>query len=91
MKSHMDGTHKEMILGQYSPGSRYNGRFSRAAPDCNCPQISTSSVFAMDHSKTADGEMYFVDKTTSNIMASDLSGCNCRIVVNATGMYGQLG
>lgn len=85
----MDGTNKMTVVGYI--GSYQRARARRAAPGCNCPVMGLTSVFGMDHSLTNRSELYTVEKATSSIWASDLEGCKCRLVVNATGREEELG
>ena len=83
MRAPMDGSHSATIVG-YQADYRH-ARARRAAPDCDCPGMAVTPVFAMDHSRTTTSEIYTIQKRTGSIWAADLHGCRCRLVVNATG------
>ena len=85
----MNGFNKVIVVGY--GGSYHHARARRAAPGCNCPGMAVTSVFVMDHSQTNDNEFYTVEKTSGSVWAADLDGCNCRLVVNATGRQDELG
>lgn len=55
-----------------------------ASNDCNCPenpQVAKSFIIDMTSSFQ---ELYWVDPWVHQILASDMNGCKCRIVVDAT-------
>ncbi|KAL0880126.1 hypothetical protein ABMA27_002609 [Loxostege sticticalis] len=52
--------------------------------DCNCPenpQVAKSFVIDMT---TSHQELYWIDPWVHQILAADMNGCKCRVVVDAT-------
>ncbi|CAG9787794.1 unnamed protein product [Diatraea saccharalis] len=51
---------------------------------CNCPenpQVAKSFVIDMS---TSNQELYYIDPWVHQILAADMNGCKCRVVVDAT-------
>jgi proto-oncogene tyrosine-protein kinase ROS len=63
-----------------------NSRNKRALNEtCNCathPRVS--NAIAIDRSNYGKSELLWVDSKYGRIMASDMSGCHCRILINST-------
>lgn len=52
--------------------------------DCNCPENpQVAKSFIIDMSSSFQ-ELYWIDPWVHQILASDMNGCKCRIVVDAT-------
>ena len=60
-----------------------NTRMKRAVNSaCDCPPSSqVSSAMAIDLSQNGDTEVIFVDTNTLNLLASDMHGCQCRVLL----------
>ncbi len=82
MKSQMNGNEVTPIF----VGANSHQRVKRDS-SCNCPDLSVTTVFAMDHTQKQDTELYIVEADTGSIWASDVTGCHCRRVVNGTGNH----
>lgn len=52
---------------------------------CNCPENpQVSRSFVIDISNVAKHTLYWIDPWVHNIISSDMNGCQCKIIVNAT-------
>lgn len=52
--------------------------------ECNCPenpQVSKSFVLDLTANKE---ELFWIDPWVQQIVASDMKGCRCRVIVDAT-------
>lgn len=59
-------------------------RSRRSTDNCTCQDgLSVSPVVAMDYSSSGRTEIVFIDMPTYSIMATDVSGCQCRVVFRA--------
>ncbi|XP_067675199.1 proto-oncogene tyrosine-protein kinase ROS-like isoform X2 [Haliotis asinina] len=60
-------------------------RSRRSADNCTCSdRLNVSPVVAMDYSNSGRTEIVFIDMPTYTIMATDVAGCQCRVVFKAT-------
>ncbi|XP_045523257.1 proto-oncogene tyrosine-protein kinase ROS isoform X2 [Pieris brassicae] len=77
LTSHVNGSNVRPFFN-YSDSSELDFR-----DDCNCPenpQIAKSFVIDL----TNDIEIFFIDPWLYRIVATDITGCHCRVVVDAT-------
>ena len=84
MRANMDGSDVSLLFSHLKKRDTSSGREKRQIP-CTCENMELSSIFTMDHSRKEGVEMYVMDRLTSGIWAMDAEGCQCRLVVNATG------
>ena len=53
--------------------------------NCNCSAHSAvGAAISIDRSKESNPELLWVDAKFNNVIASDMSGCFCRVVINST-------
>ena len=77
MTSDLQGQSSHPFLG--SQGGR------RKREVCSCSQnVTLSGAVAMDQSDVQNQELFYADGITGDIWASDLYGCQCRLVVRAS-------
>ena len=84
MRANMDGSGVSPLFSHLKKRDTSSGREKRQIP-CTCENMQLSSIFTMDHSRKEGVEIYVMDRLTSGIWAMDAEGCQCRLVVNATG------
>lgn len=80
MRCSLEGNEVESILG--STANQIQRK--RRSTDCNCDRITPSQEFVVDHTKTADTEIYVAEKDTGTIWVVDMDACQCRKVVDAS-------
>ena len=84
MRSNMDGSDVSPLFSHLKKRETSSARKKRRIP-CTCEDMQLSSIFTVDHSRKEGVEIYVMDRLTSSIWAMDAEGCQCRLVVNATG------
>ena len=75
LKCSLDGSDVQHVLGSATRHRRHEA--------CNCPDLTPSREFVVDHTRKGDTEIFVSDDTTGTIWAVDIQGCQCRQVVNA--------
>ncbi|XP_046670760.1 proto-oncogene tyrosine-protein kinase ROS-like isoform X1 [Homalodisca vitripennis] len=79
MKSQTDGSG----IRPFFPTSLTISRWTRNA--CNCPQApDVGAAIAIDQSVPASPQLLYVDAWTHHIVASDMDGCSCTMLVDTS-------
>ncbi|GFT84439.1 proto-oncogene tyrosine-protein kinase ROS [Nephila pilipes] len=55
--------------------------------NCNCTSTSVGEAIAIDNTNTPDLKVLFIDGEYGHILSSDIYGCLCHMLVNATENY----
>ncbi|XP_028033617.1 proto-oncogene tyrosine-protein kinase ROS isoform X3 [Bombyx mandarina] len=64
--------------------SFFNKSNNKTKSDCNCPENpQVAKTFVIDMTEY-NYEVYWIDPWVHRILAADMSGCKCRLVVDAT-------
>ncbi|CAH0586987.1 unnamed protein product [Chrysodeixis includens] len=76
------------IMTSYINGSdvrTFFGHSEASGRNCNCPENpQVARAFVIDMTKRSNFDLYWIDPWVHHIIASDMEGCKCRIVVDAT-------
>ena len=59
-------------------------RRRRAVDRCNCQSLSIDMQFTLDTIEAGQPQLYIVDRHPGSIWLTDLNGCVCQLIVNAT-------
>ncbi|XP_054270502.1 proto-oncogene tyrosine-protein kinase ROS isoform X2 [Macrosteles quadrilineatus] len=79
MRSRTDGSE----IRPFFPTSLTVSRWTRNA--CNCPDApDVGAAIAIDQSEPDSPQLLFVDAWTNHIVASDMDGCSCNMLVNTS-------
>ncbi|XP_038214357.1 proto-oncogene tyrosine-protein kinase ROS [Zerene cesonia] len=79
MTSKVDGSD----VRKFFNNSEYSDSDSDFREECSCPESpQVAKTFVID--LTSHIEIYWIDPWSYRIIASDIKGCNCRVVVDAT-------
>lgn len=57
---------------------------------CNCTRAATGPAITIDNTDKTQLRILFVDAEFGHIWSSDIQGCFCHIVVNATENFGKV-